>query len=161
MRLAMNGIVSFSGKPLVYVTVIGAGIRRSPSPTRAYLVVLRLFFGNVVTGYASLMGALLFLGGMQLMATGVVGIYLRTVFQEVKARPTYVVGALRGLEAVPNERTAMVPSGRPRPTRSGRRRRRTTTSTRSASTRSRSWRRSSRTGSWARPSGRSRGARRW
>jgi polyisoprenyl-phosphate glycosyltransferase len=98
MRLAMNGIVSFSGKPLVYVTVIGAGISALAFAYAAYLVVLRVFFGNVVTGYASLMGALLFLGGMQLVATGIVGIYLRTIFQEVKARPTYVVGALRGLD---------------------------------------------------------------
>ena len=99
VRLAMNGIVSFSGKPLVYVTVIGGGISVLAFAYAAYLIALRIFFGHVVTGYASLMSALLFLGGMQLVATGVVGIYLRTVFQEVKARPTYVVATLRGLEA--------------------------------------------------------------
>jgi len=62
-----------------------------------YLVVLKLLFGGVVTGYASMMAALLFLSGIQLVSLGVVGVYLAKIFQEVKARPSYVVRGLRGL----------------------------------------------------------------
>ena len=62
------------------------------------LVVRKLVWGGVLTGYASMMGALLFLSGIQLVGMGVVGIYLSKIFQEVKARPTYVVRALRGIE---------------------------------------------------------------
>jgi dolichol-phosphate mannosyltransferase len=98
VRLAMNGIVSFSGKPLVYVTVLGLAVSALAFAYAAYLVFVRVVLGNVVTGYASTMGAVLFLGGMQLVATGVVGIYLRTIFQEVKGRPVYVVASLRGLD---------------------------------------------------------------
>ena len=64
----------------------------------AYLVVFKIFFGGVITGYASLMTGLLLLGGLQLVGTGVVGIYVSKVFQEVKARPTYVVATLRGID---------------------------------------------------------------
>jgi dolichol-phosphate mannosyltransferase len=98
VRLAMNGIVSFSGKPLVYVTVLGLAVSAMAFAYAAYLVFVRVVHGNVITGYASTMGAVLFLGGMQLVATGIVGIYLRTVFQEVKGRPAYVVASLRGLD---------------------------------------------------------------
>ena len=64
-----------------------------------YLVVYTFVFGGVITGYASMMGALLFLGGIQLTAMGVIGIYLSKIFREVKARPTYIVRSLRGIDA--------------------------------------------------------------
>lgn len=97
VRLAMNGIVSFSDRPLVYLTVVGLVVSTGAFGYGAYLIALRIAYGNVITGYASLMSALLFLGGMQLLATGVLGIYLSKVFLEVKGRPTYVVAAARGV----------------------------------------------------------------
>ena len=98
VRLAINGLVSLTDKPLIYVMVFGLAISGIAFLYAAYLVVLALFFGGAVTGYASLMGGLLFLSGIQLVALGVVGIYLGKVFQEVKARPTYIVRSLRGLK---------------------------------------------------------------
>jgi dolichol-phosphate mannosyltransferase len=98
VRLAMNGLVSLSDKPLIYVMAFGLAISGIAFLYAAYLVVLAFFFGGVVTGYASLMGGLLFLSGIQLVALGVVGIYLSKIFQEVKARPTYIVRSLRGLK---------------------------------------------------------------
>jgi len=97
VRLAVNGIVSFSDKPLIYVTLFGALISALSFLYGFYLIVYRLLFGGVITGYASLMGGLLFLSGVQLLSLGLVGIYISKIFQEVKARPTYVVGSLRGL----------------------------------------------------------------
>ena len=96
-RLAMNGLVSFSDKPLILVMLFGLAISAAAFLYGAWLVARKLVWGGVITGYASLMAALLFLAGIQLVATGVVGIYLSKIFQEVKARPTYVVRSLRGL----------------------------------------------------------------
>jgi dolichol-phosphate mannosyltransferase len=96
-RLATNGIVSFSDKPLIVVMLFGLAISAAAFVYGLYLVARKLVWGGVVTGYASMMAALLFLSGIQLVAMGVIGIYLSKVFQEVKARPTYVVRSLRGI----------------------------------------------------------------
>lgn len=98
VRLAVNGLVSFSDKPLIYVMLFGALISAFSFVYGSGLVAYRVLFGGVITGYASLMGGLLFLSGVQLLSLGLVGIYVSKIFQEVKARPTYVVGSLRGLQ---------------------------------------------------------------
>jgi dolichol-phosphate mannosyltransferase len=97
-RLAMNGLVSFSDKPLIVVMLGGLAISGAAFVYGGWLVTVKLLFGGVVTGYASMMAALLFLSGIQLLALGVVGIYLSKIFQEVKQRPTYVVRSLRGID---------------------------------------------------------------
>jgi dolichol-phosphate mannosyltransferase len=97
-RLAITGIVSFSDRPLLYVTIAGLVISGVALLYGAFLLVLAIGFRHLVTGYASLMSAVLFLGGMQLVAIGLVGIYVGRIFREVKGRPTYVVRSLRGLE---------------------------------------------------------------
>lgn len=102
IRLAINGIVSFSDKPLIYLTVFGLVISTFAFLYGAYLVVVRLLFSNIITGYASLMSGLLFLSGVQLMAMGIVGLYISKIFQEVKGRPTYVVRALNGIQGGPD-----------------------------------------------------------
>jgi len=103
-RLAMNGIVSFSDKPLIYVTVFGVFVSLLAFVYAGWLVVQRVFLGGVITGYASLMGGLLFLSGIQLMSLGLLGIYISKVFLEVKARPTYIVRGLLGVEERGGER---------------------------------------------------------
>ncbi|OFW66961.1 MAG: hypothetical protein A2Y74_00540 [Actinobacteria bacterium RBG_13_63_9] len=97
-RLAITGIVSFSDRPLLYVTIAGLVISGAALIYGAFLVVLAIAFKHLVTGYASLMSAVLFLGGIQLVAIGLVGIYVGRIFREVKGRPTYVVRSLHGLE---------------------------------------------------------------
>ncbi len=96
LRLALNGLVSLSDKPLIYVMLFGLLISAVAFLYGAYLVVRVLLFGGVITGYASLMGGLLFLSGIQLVALGVVGLYLSKVYQEVKARPTYIARSTLG-----------------------------------------------------------------
>jgi len=99
VRLAINGLVSFSDKPLILVMLAGLLISLGAFLYGVYLVGVKLLYGGVITGYPSMMGALLFLSGAQLTALGVVGIYLGKVYAEVKARPTYVVRSFRGIEA--------------------------------------------------------------
>jgi len=96
-RLAINGVLSFSDRPLVLVTATGLAISVGAFLYGLVLVIARVLFGGIVTGYASMMAAILFLSGVQLLALGVIGLYVGKVFQEVKARPTYVVRETRGL----------------------------------------------------------------
>jgi len=56
-----------------------------------YMVVRTLLYGNPVPGYASLIVAILFLGGVQLLALGIIGEYLGRTFNEAKGRPLYLV----------------------------------------------------------------------
>jgi dolichol-phosphate mannosyltransferase len=98
MRLGVNGIVSFSDKPLIYLTVIGLLISSQAFLYAGWLALSKLLWGGIITGYSSLMVAILFLSGIQLLAFGVVGLYLSKIFHEVKARPSYIVRATRGFE---------------------------------------------------------------
>ncbi|MDD3288650.1 MAG: glycosyltransferase, partial [Alphaproteobacteria bacterium] len=64
----------------------------------AYLTVRTLMFGIDVPGYASLMVAILLLGGVQLLSLGIIGEYLARVFVEVKSRPVYLIAEKSGFD---------------------------------------------------------------
>ncbi|CAG0990083.1 partial polyisoprenyl-phosphate glycosyltransferase, partial [Burkholderiales bacterium] len=95
-RLAVDGIVSFSALPLRVSSFLGALFALVALAYGAWLVVRTLVHGIDVPGYASLMAVVLFLGGVQLLSLGVIGEYLGRVYDEVKARPLYVVRARLG-----------------------------------------------------------------
>ncbi|MGF1479121.1 MAG: glycosyltransferase family 2 protein [Cyanophyceae cyanobacterium] len=90
-NFAIDGITSFSFLPLKIWGYVGLFIS-FVSLLYAVLLVLRtLIFGIDVPGYASLMVAVLFLGGIQLLTLGIIGEYLARVYEEVKERPLYLV----------------------------------------------------------------------
>ena len=98
-RLAIDGITSFSALPLKVWSVVGLvvrarGVRLRRLPRRAHARARRRR-----AGYASLMVMMLFLGGLQLLSLGVIGEYLGRVYDEVKARPLYVVQRRFGFDA--------------------------------------------------------------
>ena len=90
-NFALDGIISFSFLPLKIWSYIGIFISLVSFLYASFLVVRTLFFGIDVPGYASLMVAILFLGGIQLITVGIIGEYLGRVYEEVKARPLYLV----------------------------------------------------------------------
>ena len=98
-RLALDGLVSFTALPLRLSSVLGALFALGALAYGAWLVVRTLLHGVDVPGYASLMTVMLFLGGVQLLSLGVIGEYLGRVYDEVKARPLYVVSARLGFDA--------------------------------------------------------------
>lgn len=98
-RLALDGITSFSSLPLKVWSVLGLGFALVALLYGAYLVARTLIRGVDVPGYASLMVIILFLGGLQLLSLGVLGEYLGRVYDEVKARPLYVVRSRFGFGA--------------------------------------------------------------
>lgn len=90
-NFALDGITAFSTWPLRIWTYLGVGVAAIAFVYALFLIVRTLIFGNPVPGYTSLMAAVLFLGGVQLISIGVVGEYVGRIFQEVKRRPLYVI----------------------------------------------------------------------
>lgn len=93
-NLALEGITSFSTVPLRLWTYLGGCISMVSLVYAAYLVVGKLLLGNDVPGYPSLMTAILFLGGVQLIGIGVLGEYIGRIYLETKHRPRYVIKAM-------------------------------------------------------------------
>ncbi|EEX31586.1 MULTISPECIES: glycosyltransferase family 2 protein [Vibrio] len=89
--LAVDGITSFSIKPLRLATLLGVLIAGSAFGYGAFIVFKTLLFGETVTGYPSMMVVQLALGGIQLLSIGVLGEYIGRIFIESKARPLYLV----------------------------------------------------------------------
>lgn len=90
-NLALDGITSFSTLPLRLWSYIGGCISLVALGYAGYLVVDKVLFGNAVPGYPSLMTAILFLGGVQLIGIGILGEYVGRIYMEAKHRPRYVV----------------------------------------------------------------------
>ena len=90
-NFALDGIISFSFLPLKVWSYVGVTISFISLLYALMLVIRTLLFGVDVPGYASLMVAILFLGGIQLITLGVLGEYLGRVYEEVKGRPLYLV----------------------------------------------------------------------
>ena len=90
-NFALDGITSFSRVPLQVLSGSGVAIAFLALLYGSWMVLRTLVFGIDLPGYASLMTAVLFLGGVQLIGLGMLGEYLGRVFEEVKARPLYLV----------------------------------------------------------------------
>jgi glycosyltransferase involved in cell wall biosynthesis len=90
-NFAIEGITSFTIAPLKIATYVGLFIAFASFIFGMALIVNTLLYGNPVAGYPSLMTVVLFLGGAQLMALGIVGEYLGRMFDETKRRPLYLL----------------------------------------------------------------------
>ena len=90
-NLALEGITSFTIAPLKLATYLGLITAIGALAYGTYIIVDTLVHGNPVRGYPSLMVVILFLGGIQLIALGIVGEYLGRTFDECKQRPLYLV----------------------------------------------------------------------
>lgn len=89
--LAIDGITSASTVPLRVWSYVGVAIAFLSLVYAVYVVIRTLFFGADVAGYPSLMVAVLFFGGLQLISLGVLGEYVGRILVEAKQRPIYVV----------------------------------------------------------------------
>ena len=98
VRLALNGIFSFSNVPLRLVLTLGFVVSGLAIVETMYALVGRLGGFYTVPGWASLVIAVSFLGGVQLIVLGVIGEYVGLIYDEVKRRPIYLVRELHGFE---------------------------------------------------------------
>lgn len=89
--LALDGLASFSGKPLRYAMRLGLLVSAGSMLGLIWVLLTKYVFQTAITGWASLIFAAFFFGGMQLFFLGVIGSYLARVYDEVKGRPRYVV----------------------------------------------------------------------
>ncbi len=90
-QFALDGIASFSTVPLKIWTYIGSVISLFAILYAVYLVIRTILFGADVPGYASIMTAILFIGGIQLIGIGILGEYIARIYNESKHRPIYVL----------------------------------------------------------------------
>jgi dolichol-phosphate mannosyltransferase len=108
LRLAMDGIFSFSTAPLTLVAYLGLLISTASAIGVLFTLLQRIFaswFQKVglapVPGFATIVIAILFLGGVQLLCIGILGEYIGRIYEEVKRRPLWTVRASCGIESEP------------------------------------------------------------
>jgi len=90
-NLALEGVTSFTVAPLKVATYIGVLTALGAFGFGAVIIAKTLVFGRDLAGYPSLMVVVLFIGGIQLVALGLIGEYLGRIFNESKKRPLYLV----------------------------------------------------------------------
>jgi glycosyltransferase involved in cell wall biosynthesis len=94
-NFAIDGITSFSSAPLKAATYLGLLVALGAFAFGVWVLLKALLFGDPVRGYPSLMVVVLFLGGVQLLALGVLGEYVGRLHIESKQRPLYLVDRYR------------------------------------------------------------------
>lgn len=90
-NFALEGLTSFSTEPLRVWTYVGSFVSLISFLFAVFIAVRVLLYGVDVPGYASLMVAVTFLGGLQLIGIGVLGEYLGRTYLEAKQRPVYII----------------------------------------------------------------------
>jgi polyisoprenyl-phosphate glycosyltransferase len=105
-NFAIDGITGSSTVPLRIWTYFGMGLGVLTFAYAFWLVIHTMLYGNAVPGYASLMVAVLFLGSMNIVATGILGEYVGRIYSEVRNRPLYLVREMRGLETQEDQPTS-------------------------------------------------------
>ena len=97
LRFASDGMISFSVKPLKLAMMTGLGCAAIACLGILWVLGARLLTSAwVVPGWSATIIAILFLGGMQLLCTGILGEYIGRIYMQVKDRPLYVVGEIIG-----------------------------------------------------------------
>jgi glycosyltransferase involved in cell wall biosynthesis len=90
-NFALEGITSFSTEPLKIWTYIGAAVALTSFAFGMFIVLDIIIHGIDVPGYASVMVAVTFLGGLQLIGIGIMGEYIGRTYVESKRRPIYLI----------------------------------------------------------------------
>jgi polyisoprenyl-phosphate glycosyltransferase len=92
MKFALDGITGFSSQPLRLASHAGVLFAACSLALMVLFIVYKLAGGRgIIPGWTSLIVAVLFLGGVQLLAVGILGEYIGRIYEEVKQRPLYLV----------------------------------------------------------------------
>jgi dolichol-phosphate mannosyltransferase len=90
-HFAINGITSSSAKPLYFSIYLGLFFAFLAFVYGCYAIYIAVFTDAAITGWTSLIASVLFIGGIQMILIGIVGIYLGKLFVQSKQRPTYII----------------------------------------------------------------------
>lgn len=102
LHFAINGITSSSAKPLYFSIYLGLFFAFLAFVYGCYAIYIAVFTNAAITGWTSLIASVLFIGGIQMILIGIVGIYLGKLFVQSKQRPTYIIKSST-LNEAPNE----------------------------------------------------------
>lgn len=91
LRLALDGIYSFTNLPLQLATFLGLSSAVAGFVYAVYALYLKLVVGTAIQGWTSLLLVVLLMGGVQLITLGILGAYVARIYQEVRARPIYLI----------------------------------------------------------------------
>lgn len=89
-RYSIEGIIGFSTAPLAMVSVLGLIVCAIAFLFLIFIIIRTIFFGDAVAGWPSMTCIILMLGGIQLLCTGILGMYLSKIYLESKNRPIYL-----------------------------------------------------------------------
>jgi glycosyltransferase involved in cell wall biosynthesis len=98
IKFASDGIIAFSSKPLKLVMTLGSASVLVSIIVLLYSILTRLFGHEVQPGWASIMVAITFFSGIQLLGLGIVGQYIARIYDESKNRPIYIVKDVYNIE---------------------------------------------------------------
>ena len=98
LAFALDGITSFSVKPIRLILNLGVVIFAVSVLMLLYFLIRKLC-GHTVSGWTSLAGSIWALGGIQLLALGVIGEYIGKIYNETKRRPRYIIETVLDEEA--------------------------------------------------------------
>ena len=122
LRFSLDAISSFSHRPLQLATLLGFIISTLAFIAIPVVVVLRIL-GSYLPGFSAITILILLLGGIELIAIGIIGEYVGRIYDEVKGRPLYLVRARRNMADVGIEAGHVLPAARARAPAARRRRR--------------------------------------
>jgi glycosyltransferase involved in cell wall biosynthesis len=91
VRFALTGITSSSAKPLYFSIYLGSFLALCSFIYGIYAIYISVFTEKAITGWTSIIASILFIGGIQLIMLGIVGVYLGKLFSENKNRPHYII----------------------------------------------------------------------
>jgi dolichol-phosphate mannosyltransferase len=92
VNFALKGILYFSKKPLMIAVNTGLLCVIFSIIYFVYYLIQKFYYPeNLVPGWTSIIGLVVFIGGIQLLSIGIVGTYIGNVFDEVKSRPEYII----------------------------------------------------------------------
>lgn len=99
VNFALNGLTSFTEKPLYFSSLAGLFITSISFIFALFLIVNKIVDPSIsIQGWTSLTVIMLFFGGIQLLSIGVLGVYISKIYREVKGRPLYIVESTNNIE---------------------------------------------------------------